>query len=133
MRYWKHGLFFLIGGLLYVALELCWRGRSHYTMFLLGGLCFVCLNIIGKSRFSFLMQMLLGVTVIVCLELMAGIVVNRMLGLGIWDYSSLPYHFMGQICLNYALLWVPVSAGGLLAALGLRRLLGERATPIRWV
>lgn len=133
MRIWKQGFFFLVGGLLYVALELCWRGRSHYTMFLLGGLCFVCLNVIGKSRFSFLTQMFLGVTVIVCLELMAGIVVNRMLGLGVWDYSGLPYHFMGQICLNYALLWVPVSAAGLLAAAFLRRLLGEVPAPIRWV
>ena len=133
MRIWKRVLFFFVGGLLYVALELCWRGRSHYSMFLLGGLCVVCLDVIGASRFSFLTQMFLGVVVIVCLELMAGIVLNRMLGLGIWDYSGLPYHFMGQICLNYALLWVPVSAGGLLAALGLRRLLGESPAPIRWV
>lgn len=133
MRIWKQALFFFVGGLLYVALELCWRGRSHYTMFLLGGLCFVCLNVIGGSRFSFLTQMFLGVTVIVCLELMTGIVVNRMLGLGVWDYSGLPYHFMGQICLNYALLWVPLSAAGLLAASALRRLLGETPPPIRWV
>jgi len=133
MRFWKHALFFLVGGLLYVALELCWRGRSHGSMFLLGGLCFWCLGIIGASRFSFLTQMFLGVTVIVCLELMAGIVLNRMLGLEVWDYSGLPYHFMGQICLNFTLLWVPVSAAGLLAALGLRRLLGETPAPIRWI
>ncbi len=133
MRFWKWTVLFLIGGLLYVGLELCWRGRSHYSMFLLGGLCFLCLAVIGASRFSFLTQMFLGVVVIVCLELMAGIVLNRMLGLGVWDYSGLPYHFMGQICLNYALLWVPVSAGGLLAALGLRKLLGDIPAPIRWV
>lgn len=133
MRFWKCALFFLVGGLLYVTLELCWRGRSHYSMFLLGGLCFLCLGVIGASRFSFLTQMFLGTAVIVCLELMAGIVLNRMLGLGVWDYSGLPYHFMGQICLNYALLWVPVSAAGLLVAKVLRRLMGEAPAPIRWV
>ena len=133
MRYLKHGAFFLFGGLAYVALELCWRGRSHFSMFLLGGLCFSCLCVLTASRFSFLTQMLLGTVVILCLELMAGIVLNRMLGLGVWDYSGLPYHFMGQICLNYALLWIPVSALGLLGAQGLRRLLGESPAPIRWL
>jgi len=34
---------------------------------------------------------------------------------------------------NFTLLWVPVSAAGLLAALGLRRLLGETPAPIRWI
>lgn len=133
MRYLKYAAFFLTGGLAYVLLELCWRGRSHFSMFLLGGLCFCCLCVLAGSRFSFLTQMLLGTVVILCLELMAGIVLNRVLGLGVWDYSGLPYHFMGQICLNYALLWVPVSAAGLLGAKGLRRLLGESPAPIRWV
>ena len=32
-----------VGGLLYILIELIWRGRSHWTMFLLGGICFVFL------------------------------------------------------------------------------------------
>ena len=35
------------GGLLYIILEMAWRGRSHWTMFLLGGTCFVALGLIN--------------------------------------------------------------------------------------
>ena len=34
----KYLVLMATGGLLYVALELVWRGRSHWTMFLLAGL-----------------------------------------------------------------------------------------------
>ncbi len=49
-------------------------------MFLLGGLCFVLLEWIEKSKRSFLMQMLLGMETITALELLSGILLNRVLG-----------------------------------------------------
>ena len=39
----KYSFLFYAGGVLYVLIELAWRGRSHWTMFVLGGLCFVYL------------------------------------------------------------------------------------------
>ena len=40
---WMHKLLnkylFDVGDLLYVLIELIWRGHSHWTMFILGGLC----------------------------------------------------------------------------------------------
>ena len=36
----------------------------------------------------------------------------------VWDYRRLPYNYLGQICLSYSLLWVPVS----LLAMGLYEL-----------
>ena len=33
----KYLFLFDVGGLLYILIELIWRGRSHWTMFLLGG------------------------------------------------------------------------------------------------
>ena len=44
----KYLVLMATGGLLYVALELVWRGRSHWTMFLLGGTCFICLGLINE-------------------------------------------------------------------------------------
>ena len=35
----KYLFLFDVGGLLYVLIELIWRGHSHWTMFILGGLC----------------------------------------------------------------------------------------------
>ena len=65
-------------------------------MFLLGGLCFVLLEWIGKSKRSFLMQMLLGMETITALELLSGILLNRVLGLTNWDYSP---SFWGRFAL----------------------------------
>ena len=42
-------------------------------------------------------------------ELVAGLILNVWLGLGIWDYSTMPLNFMGQICLPFCLLWVLLS------------------------
>ena len=49
-----------------------------------------------------------GAGVITILELAAGLLVNRRHQ--VWDYSALPGNFLGQICLPFSLLWIPVSA-----------------------
>lgn len=38
-------------------------------------------------------------------ELAAGLVLNVWLGLGVWDYSHLPFNLWGQICPAYFFLW----------------------------
>lgn len=133
MRMAKLSIYFLIGGLLYTGLELCWRGWTHGSMFLLGGLCFVLLEQIGKSRWPFWMQMLLGMGTITALEFLSGLLINRFLGLAVWDYSDRRFQLLGQICLGYSLLWLPVSGMGLLCARGMGRLMGDAPHPIRWV
>ena len=37
-----------LGGLIYVFIELMWRGYSHWSMFLLGGVCFIALGLINE-------------------------------------------------------------------------------------
>ncbi len=39
------------------------------------------------------------------MELVVGVPLNLMLGLHIWDYSSLPFNLLGQICLPFTVLW----------------------------
>ena len=41
--------------------------------------------------------------------LVAGLILNVWLGLGIWDYNSLPFNLAGQICLGYSCLWYLLS------------------------
>ena len=36
----------VIGGAIYVGIEMLWRGHSHPSMFILGGLCFVSIGLI---------------------------------------------------------------------------------------
>ena len=109
----KIALFF-VGGGGYVCLELLWRGRSHISMFLAGGLCFLLLGRLNeiKPRLPWALRCLLGAGIITCVELAAGLLANR--DHSVWDYRSLPFNFLGQVCLVYSLLWVPVSFGAML-------------------
>lgn len=102
----------LIGGVIYVLIELAWRGYSHISMFLLGALCFVLLGGINELfswELGVAWQALIGACVITALELIVGIIVNIWLELGVWDYSNLPLNFIGQICLPFSLAWIVLS------------------------
>ncbi len=57
----------------------------------------------GKST---VIKCIAGAFCITAIELTVGIIVNRWLGLGVWDYSGVRLNFMGQICLPYSLLWL---------------------------
>ena len=102
---------FLLGGFGYVGLELLWRGHSHYSMFLAGGVCFLLLGNLdrAKPRLSLPVRCLAGAGIITMVELAAGLLFNRQYQ--VWDYRHVPLNFMGQICLPFTLLWIPVSFG----------------------
>ena len=102
---------FLLGGFGYVGLELLWRGRSHYSMFLAGGICFLLLGKLNRvrPRLSLPLRCLVGAGIITMIELAAGLIFNR--HFQVWDYRDAPLNFMGQICLPFSLLWIPVSLG----------------------
>lgn len=102
----------MLGGSSYVLMELVFRGWSHWTMFLLGGALFLALGNLNEHmswEVPLLLQGVLGAVVVTGAELAAGCILNLWLGMDIWDYSDLPFHFMGQICLSFSMLWVGVS------------------------
>ena len=110
MKWMKYLLIFLTGGLGYVALELMWRGRSHGSMFLAGG---VSLLLVGhleevEPRLPLPCRILAGAGIITMVELGAGLVFNR--DYSVWDYRKVRHNYMGQICLPFCLIWIPVSA-----------------------
>ena len=108
MRIWKRVFLFSLGGSAYTVLELLWRGRSHGSMFALGGICFVLIGQLQKLRkMPLALLLVLSAGLITGLELVTGLLVNR--DYSVWDYRQMPYHYLEQICLNYSLLWIPVS------------------------
>lgn len=109
---------FLIGGRVYTWIEIIWRGFTHWSMFLLGGGCFVIMGLLNEYKFkrkqSLLLQSLISAIVITILEFFTGCIVNLWLGWNVWDYSGLPFNLLGQICLQYFLLWIPLSMIGII-------------------
>ena len=69
---------------------------------------------------------MLGSGVITAVEFVAGLLVNCWQDWNVWDYSCFKFHFMGQICLVYSVLWgllcLPVSG---LCKIMRKRLHGE--------
>lgn len=117
-RYHKEIILGFIGGMLYIGIELIWRGYSHWTMFALGGLCFVCLGRINEVIpwcMPLWQQALIGTAIITGLEFITGCIVNLWLGWNVWDYSNVPFNVLGQICLPYILLWIPMSLTGIVS------------------
>ena len=113
MKFWKAAVLFYLGGSAYMTLEYLWRGRSHGSMFLLGGLCFSLMGPLYRKLpgVPLAVKQVLGAGMVTALELLTGLLVNR--EFTVWDYRSLPFNFHGQICLNYSLLWMPLTLFGM--------------------
>ena len=115
MKIWKKAVLFYLGGCIYMALELLFRGRTHGSMFLAGGVCFLLIGHLGRvsPRLPLWGRCVAGSGIVTMVELAAGMLVNR--SYTVWDYRGVPMNFMGQICPRFTLLWIPVS----LLAIGL--------------
>ena len=111
MERWRnlalHGLFGLIAGGIYLLIELAWRGRTHWTMLPLAAVIFVCAGILDEQENPppFWAQVAIGTIWATALELIAGLILNVWMGLGIWDYSNLPGNVLGQICPQFTAAW----------------------------
>lgn len=88
-------------------MEVVWRGYSHPTMCLAGGICTLFIYTLNKKRpdMNIFIKSLFGAFFITAVELIFGIIFNLALKLDVWDYSDLPFNFMGQICVYYFMLW----------------------------
>lgn len=108
----KHIILFLIGGIIYCGIELLWRQYTHISMLVVGGLCFViigCYNEFISWDMPIWEQMLFGSATITIIEFISGLIINVWLGLNVWDYSSLPFNVLGQICLPFCVAWFFIS------------------------
>lgn len=101
----------VIGGLLYVLIELLWRHHTHWSMFPVGGLCFDIIGGIHRrlSHRGAIPRCAMCAAAVTVVELVSGCVLNLGLGLDVWDYSRLPLNICGQVCLLYTGFWMVLS------------------------
>lgn len=132
-----HCILAIIGGALYYGIEMLWRGQSHWTMAVLGGICFVMIGIANEifpPHTPVLLQMLWGAVMVTALEFMAGLILNLWFGMDIWDYSNMPFHLWGQVCLPYTFLWFLLSLPAILLEDYLHHwLFGDAKPKYNWI
>lgn len=99
---------FAAGAVSYTGLELLWRGHTHWTMTVTGGLCTLLVHLANRRmrNSAVFTRCVAGSTIITAVELAVGCVVNRLLGWNVWDYSSVPFNLMGQVCALYSAFWL---------------------------
>lgn len=108
-------LLFLTGGVIYSAIEILFRGYTHWTMAVAGGLCLTLIyfmDIVTKTA-PLALKCLFGSLIITAVELSVGLIVNTALGWNIWDYSHLPLNLMGQICFPFSVIWMLITVPAL--------------------
>lgn len=98
---------FLLGALCYPALEVCWRGRTHWSMAVAGGLGSALIFGISRFRGRYARKALLCTVGITIIEYAAGKAVNQRYE--VWDYRRMPLNLHGQICAPYMVLWYGLS------------------------
>ena len=105
----KYLVLLVVGGIIYYTIETLFRGYSHWSMFVVGGLCLIGCGLINELfswETPFWLQCIVSSLIITTLEFIAGCIVNLWLGWGVWDYSTMPFNLLGQICLPFSLIWV---------------------------
>ena len=113
---------FVFGSILYGLIEILWRGWTHWTMLFCGGLCFTLMYLVSGSELSLVKKWLLSTCIITTVEFVAGCIVNLRLHWQVWDYSSLPFNLLGQICPRFILMWFALSIPGVALCTLLHRL-----------
>ena len=103
----KEIFIFLVMGCIYTNIELVLRGFTHPSMIILGGLCGMLIGLINKiaPNKKLYKQCFLSMLIVTFLEFIFGYILNIKMGLNVWDYSDLPFNFMGQVSLIFSIFW----------------------------
>lgn len=107
-------LIWFILGMMYFTLEGIWRipkgGYANIVMLPIGGLCGLCVGSINQIpkfyNMKVVYQSIVGALIVTTIEFLSGLYLNVYLGLGIWDYSNLPFNILGQVCIPFSLIWL---------------------------
>jgi hypothetical protein len=116
----------LVGGWLYLGMEVAYtallgdmvdtghpflalRGHTSLHMFWIGALVVWVMGRVAdgtpEKDFSWFRKVLKAAALAMTIELLTGLLVNRVLGFGLWDYSAIRWNILGQTCPQYGVFW----------------------------
>ena len=103
----EQAVIFVFGAINYMAIEILWRGHTHWTMAVAGGLCAMLIYVfnIEFHELNWIYKCLTGAVIITSVEFITGLIVNMTLKWNVWDYSEHAFNFLGQICPQYFVYW----------------------------
>ena len=108
-----------LGGILYYSFEMLFRGFSHWSMFVLGGICFLFFAQQGlwtEWEAPLWKQVGWCVLFVTAAEFITGIIVNKLMGWHVWDYTDQPFSDHGtDLSAFYGHFFRPVCGGILLS------------------
>ena len=88
-------------------------GHSSLWMLPVGGFLSTILGEFNEkktlAKIDYRLRVLIGGVAITLIELTSGLILNRLCGFDIWDYSKNMLNFMGQIDLLHSTYWVLIS------------------------
>ena len=105
---------FCTSGLIYIVLELLWRGRTHWTMFVCAGICGLVMAAVNDNwlefETDFRIQVVASALMCSTMEFIFGIIFNG--DFTIWDYRGLwgTIHVLGdQVNVLFFGIWIIIS------------------------
>lgn len=127
-----HSIMGLVGGFIYMGIEILWRGHTHWTMGIIGGLCFLLIGLLDEwqEHPPIILQMVQGALIVTAIEFCTGLIVNLWLGWDVWNYCDMPFNLLGQVCLPFSIAWFFLSAVAVWAENAMHFLC--RTLTVRW-
>ena len=107
----KYSLLFILGAVGYAAIEVIFRGRTHWSMMIAGGLCLILFSMVSEllSGRSILLKAALCAVGVTAIEFIFGVIFNIWLGMGVWDYSDRSFNILGQVCPAFTIIWAGIA------------------------
>ena len=106
----KYMCLFVVGGLVYMAMEIAWRQWTHWTSFMMGGIAIIfagLLNEIFTFELPITSQCTISGIFITLMEYTVGSIFNT--DYSAWSYVGIPFNIDGQVCLGASILWCILS------------------------
>lgn len=108
----KYLVLFYVGFVTYITIEVLFRGYSFPLCGVMGAIDFILIDKINNKiswNLDLLIQGIIGSLIVTLSELIVGLFDKYYLHLSMWDYSNLPFNFMGVICIEFSIAWIFIS------------------------